>query len=966
MKNALDASTTERIAHLEETLRLAGPAGAANANANAALVDTLQHTVATLHAQLRAAADACDAAAHERIASAASLREAEQGRGAAEAERGRAAAELQPARAAAAAALQGAAYAEAALRAATALRVAAQADAAELRAELRQVRALLAGLIQAQEGRLQQQREQERLQLALLGHSLPVTPLRPLPPNIAPPQLSVAARLLLAGRAGSLDGRQQQQPSHDGVGSPGVAAGVPEEEELPGRGQTAPPGSSSMMAVAAIGEQIAALRTQLALKQGRIAALEGRHAEGVAPLTPPDRHTTAELHTLSQELNGIQGLLGDKLVTLQDAMRTHSASRSGRQARVPASPETVPHHQFSNAPTPTPTTTSPDLLAHTSFPTLHAAHAATQPSRSLAGGLTAGRRAPYLPPTAFSASTVAALSASIATTMPAASSTAAPTAPPNGGGASQTSRTLPAPSPEAITSLARSLAQSMGDAMQGNMLRLLPPTPTASCSGHVNDSSGGWADATSASPIQHSTTPGAGGGVGGRPLSAEERTAAAPERSAGAAAVARQRALYDMESMADPAELPFAFSNFSGGDHGSTTGVEAALEAQAAAAAAAAAALAAAVQRTRQQQALSAQQQPRHDAHSLWNPGGHSPEAVLPRGRPATGPSHDPRVSSSGSSRPGRDRQGSDSSGTVAGSSAAPGMPTSTAAEARMLAAARLQQLGLDIPAGSSVRAGPASEGANRCANGGGAATTVRVAPRSLSPAPQTVRVPPGVPLTPPAYKDWTPVDQSLASQIKPRLPPANVSPAWIPPGGGTANIPARAASPLNSLGAGLNIGRSSAYANFPAAAAAQYAQSESGGVPTRRSAGSGVLSGARARNAAASQAAELSTPVRRSTSHVPNLPASRYTTPYLMMLQTLKPGTPHEGVIAFAGGSTPQGATDTPQSGVRTRHSTGGNEGGMSMSPVAAGSDQRKSTRRTFYSSGIGAAVTYDSFDAL
>ncbi|MEW5309157.1 MAG: hypothetical protein WDW38_001063 [Sanguina aurantia] len=948
-RNALDASTTERIAHLEETLRLAGPAGAANANANAALVDTLQHTVATLHAQLRAAADACDAAAHERIASAASLREAEQGRGAAEAERGRAAAELQPARAAAAAALQGAAYAEAALRAATALRVAAQADAAELRAELRQVRALLAGLIQAQEGRLQQQREQERLQLALLGHSLPVTPLRPLPPNIAPPQLSVAARLLLAGRAGSLDGRQQQQQSHDGVGSPGVAAGVPEEEELPGRGQTAPPGSSSMMAVAAIGEQIAALRTQLALKQGRIAALEGRHAEGVAPLTPPDRHTTAELHTLSQELNGIQGLLGDKLVTLQDAMRTHSASRSGRQARVPASPETVPHHQFSNAPTPTPTTTSPDLLAHTSFPTLHAAHAATQPSQSLAGGLTAGRRAPYLPPTAFSASTVAALSASIATTMPAASSTAAPTAPPNGGGASQTSRTLPAPSPEAITSLARSLAQSMGDAMQGNMLRLLPPTPTASCSGHVNDSSGGWADATSASPIQHSTTPGAGGGVGGRPLSAEERTAAAPERSAGAAAVARQRALYDMESMADPAELPFAFSNFSGGDHGSTTGVEAALEAQAAAAAAAAAALAAAVQRTRQQQALSAQQQPRHDAHSLWNPGGHSPEAVLPRGRPATGPSHDPRVSSSGSSRPGRDRQGSDSSGTVAGSSAAPGMPTSTAAEARMLAAARLQQLGLDIPAGSSVRAGPASEGAN-----------------SLSPAPQTVRVPPGVPLTPPAYKDWTPVDQSLASQIKPRLPPANVSPAWIPPGGGTANIPARAASPLNSLGAGLNIGRSSAYANFPAAAAAQYAQSESGGVPTRRSAGSGVLSGARARNAAASQAAELSTPVRRSTSHVPNLPASRYTTPYLMMLQTLKPGTPHEGVIAFAGGSTPQGATDTPQSGVRTRHSTGGNEGGMSMSPVAAGSDQRKSTRRTFYSSGIGAAVTYDSFDAL
>lgn len=163
--------------------------------------------------------------------------------------------------------------------------MAAQADVAELARELREVRALLAGLIQAQEGRLQQQREQKRLQLALLGHSLPVTPLRPLPPDVAPPpQLPIAARLSLAGRAGSLDGRQQQQqqPSHDGIG-PGIQAGVPEGEEegFPGRGQTAPSGSSSMLAVAAIGEQIAALRSQLVLKQGRITALEGRHAEGM-------------------------------------------------------------------------------------------------------------------------------------------------------------------------------------------------------------------------------------------------------------------------------------------------------------------------------------------------------------------------------------------------------------------------------------------------------------------------------------------------------------------------------------------------------------------------------------------------------------------------------------------------------------------------------------------------------------
>lgn len=643
-------------------------------------------------------------------------------------------------------------------------------------------------------------------------------------------------------------------------------------------------------------------------------------------------------------------------------MRTHSASHSDRQARLSASPDTAPQHQFSN--TMTTTTTSPTLLEERSFPTLHSSHATAQPSQSLTGGWAAPRHGPHLPPTAFSASTVAALSASIATTASASSSAAAPTVPPHGGGVPKGYRTLPAPSPEAITSIARSLAQSMGDAMQGNMLRLLPPTPTASCSGHVNDSSGGWADATSASPIQQSATHGVGGGEGGLPLSAE-RTAAALARSAGAAAVARQRALYDMESMADPAELPFTFA--SGGEHSSPSGVEAALEAQAAAAAAAAAALAAAVQRTRQQQALSAQQQSQYDAHSLWNPEGHSPDT---RGRQATGSSYGPQVSSS-SSRPGRDQQGCNSSSTVAGGgSSALGEPASTAAELRMLAAHRLQQLGLAVPAGGSLRAGPPSEGANRYANGGGAATTVRAARRSLSPALQTVRAPPSVPVTPPAYKDWTPVDQSLASQTKPRPPPANVSPAWVPPGG-TANIPAKAASPLNSTGGGLNISRSSmSYVHFPAA---QYAQSESGGVPTRRSIGSGILSSANARNAAASQAAELSTPVRRSTSHLSNLPAStRYTTPYLMMLQTLKPGTPHEGVTS--GGSILQGATNTPQGGgsstpqggVRARHSLGGNEGEISMSPVTAGSDQRKSSRRTFYSSGIGAAITYDSFDAM
>lgn len=285
-RHALYVSSTERIANLEATLQQASPAATASA---ADLVDTLQHTVATLHAQLTAAANACDAAAAARRASQASCREAESERDLAVAEHGRAVAEMGEAREQAAstqralrAAQRVAECGEAALEAQVALRVQAQGEVLELQQQLREIRGMLAALLQQQEERLQQQRELREPQ-QLLGQSLPVSPRAPSPPPAAalqrsssPPQLSAAAKMLLAGRDAdriSGLGGYLDQGSLDGAG--GLIDRRQRHVEQP-----VPVTSSSMQAVASIGEQIAALRAQLVLKQGRISVLEGRHAEG--------------------------------------------------------------------------------------------------------------------------------------------------------------------------------------------------------------------------------------------------------------------------------------------------------------------------------------------------------------------------------------------------------------------------------------------------------------------------------------------------------------------------------------------------------------------------------------------------------------------------------------------------------------------------------------------------------------